>query len=51
MPGDPVDADCRRLLQVEEGFGQAVFINVVQQGSESELAVLAGGFTHAGQSA
>ena len=51
VPGDPINSDSRRLLQMEEGFGQAVFVNVVQQGSELELAALAGSFAHTVQSA
>jgi hypothetical protein len=51
LPGYSIDADGRRLLQVEERFGQAVFVHVVQQGGESEPTVLAGSFTHAVQSA
>ena len=46
-----VDANRRRLLQMEEGFGQAVFVDVMQQGRELELAVLSGSFAHTVQSA
>ena len=38
------------LLQVEERFGQTVFVDVMQQGREFERAVLSGSFTHAVQS-
>ena len=51
MPRYTVDSDGRRLLQVEEGFGQTVFVDVMQQGREFERAVLSGSFTHAVQSA
>ena len=51
VPGYPVDSNGRCLLQVEEGFGQTIFVDVMQQGGEFERAVLAGGFTHAKQSA
>jgi len=29
VPSYPVHSDCRRLLQVEERFGQAIFVDVV----------------------
>ena len=51
LPCDPVHTDGRRPLQVEECFGQAVFIDMVQQGCEFERAVLSGSFTHAAQTA
>ena len=43
--GSPVLHAC--ALQVEEGLGQTVFIDVMQQGRELERAVLPGSFTHA----
>ena len=51
MPCNPVDSDRRRLLQVEEAFSQAIFVDVMQQGRELERAVLSGSFTHTMQSA
>ncbi|MDA1230130.1 MAG: hypothetical protein O2856_05090 [Planctomycetota bacterium] len=49
VPCHTIDADRCRRLQIEEGVAQAVFVDVMQQGSEPELAVLAGSFTHAVQ--
>ena len=49
LPGYAVNSDRCRLLQIEEGFIQTVFINVMQQGRELELAVLAGSFAYAEQ--
>ena len=51
VPGDPVHSHRRRFLQVIEGLGKAVFVDVMQQGGELERAVLSGSFTHARQSA
>jgi hypothetical protein len=51
MPRHPVHADRCRLLQIEEGFGQAVFVDVMQQGRELERAAIASSFPHAMQSA
>ena len=50
MPCHTINTDRSGLLQVEESFPQTVFVNVVQQSCEPELAVLAGSFTHAVQS-
>ena len=36
-----IHADRRRFLQIEERFGQTVFVHMVQQVGELELAVLA----------
>jgi hypothetical protein len=47
VPGHTVHADGRRLLQVEERFGEAVFVDMVQQGGELERAAVASSFTHA----
>jgi hypothetical protein len=41
VPSQFVDSDCRRLLQIEECFGQQVLIDVMHQGSELQLAVVA----------
>jgi hypothetical protein len=49
VPRYPVHADGHRLLQVEEALGQALFVDVVQQGGELERAVLTGSFAHAVQ--
>ena len=49
-PGYTVDSNCRRPLQVEESFGQTVFVDVMQQGREFERAAGAGSFAHAVQS-
>ena len=51
MPRDPIDSDSRPLLQIEERFGQTVFVDMMQQGSELERAAGAGRFTHAVQTA
>ena len=48
-PSDTIDSNGRRLLQIVEGFGQAVVIDMVQQGCEFERAVLTGSFAHAVQ--
>jgi hypothetical protein len=50
VPRHLVDANRCGLLQVEEGFPQTVFADVMQQVLEHERAVLAGRFTHAEQS-
>ena len=42
MPCHTIDADRCCLLQIEEGVSQTVFVHMMQQGSEPELAVLAG---------
>jgi hypothetical protein len=49
MPSHTIDSNGRRLLQIVEGFGQAVLIDMVQQGCECERAVLTGSFAHAVQ--
>ena len=51
VPGDTVYPDSRCLLQIVEGFQQAVLVDVMQQGCELERAVLAGSFTHTVQTA
>ena len=51
LPSHSIHSNRRRLLQVEEGFSQAVFADMVQQGGELERAVLAGSFAYAVQSA
>ena len=49
MPRYTVDSNRYPLLQIEERFGKTIFIDMMQQSSELELAVLAGSFTHAVQ--
>ena len=55
MPSYPVDSDRCRLLQIEESFIQTVFVDVMQQGGELELAAgthsdgSAGSFAYAEQ--
>ena len=51
VPSHTIDSNGRRFLQVEERFGQTVFVDVMQQCGELELAVLVGSFTHAVQPA
>jgi hypothetical protein len=45
-PRHTIHSNRRRLLQTEERTGQQVFIDMMQQGRELELAVLAGSSTH-----
>jgi hypothetical protein len=49
LPRHTIDSHGRPLLQIEERFGQASFADMMQQSSQLERAVLAGSFTHAGQ--
>ena len=49
MPGHSIDSNRCRLLQIEESFIQTVFIDMMQQGRELKLAVLAGSFAYAEQ--
>jgi len=57
LPSHSIHSNRRRLLQVEEGFSQAVFADMVQQGGELERAagtdrrLVAGSFAYAVQSA
>jgi len=51
VPCDPIYSDRRRLLQIEERFGQTVFVDVMQQSSELERAAGTGSFAHTVQSA
>ncbi len=49
VPSNAINSDGCPLLQIEECFGQTIFIDMMQQGSELERAVLTGSFTHAVQ--
>jgi len=51
MPHNLVDFDRQHLLQMAEGFQQALFVNVMQQGRELDRTVLASAFAQAEQSA
>jgi hypothetical protein len=51
VPSHPIHARCCLAFELVEALGQQLRGDMMQQGSEFEPAVLAGGFAHASQSA